>query len=1115
MPARMIRMPASCRRFRGSVLLACLLMFASGCAYVTPRFPQNIQASFAREDMRKLTTRSLELYYPEPLRASALRVAARLEGCVERLRGDAWSQTPRDRALIYLTSADFNNAYVVPTLPSIPQQMVLPQHMSLELFNLFGLGETDIGDVACHEAVHYVQMQQVDGVWGFLNRVTGGVLQPNIFTESWFLEGLATYFEGRLGKDTGRPSSPIWRGWFESMVQETGGHLNPGYLSVEHRALEPFGGNYLTGMHFVEYLARTYGERKLWELIDVQGSSVVPPLAVTLRFKKVFGKDVGSLFSDYSRSLRDSLHVRERPDSQKVLVPGVGYFARLATHAGDGATAVVSEGRESIPQLAVYERDGQVRFERALVQLLPGRRWVQASATLVSGMSFSADGAWLFLVGSDLDNEGSSVSKLWKVDARTGDVVRLWGGLEGMGGAVTPDGLGYVFVRVQGDVANLVRLDLETGRQDALTDFTAHVAMGPPAISPDGQRMVFPMGSAAGWDLVLREADGALHWLTRDGQFNYSPKWLDAERVVFLREHERRLQAHVMTVATREVTRITDAPFLVMDVAPMGQDSVVFLNRDGTHFTVDHAPVTAIAETAPSASGSAVATALPATAAPGSATTAPASTEQNTTSPPAERTAPPAPEPLAATPPSAVTAQPQATSPILPERTEPPPVTVLTPPPLPGEPTSARGDAPAAADGVAVLPTGTTTPTSPPADAPQQTPAPEPLAPATSPVAVAALDEPVRAPPEADHILEVVSDNPYSPLEDFFIPDYRLPYLYTQPSEGKTNDARLLGGLALAGQDRLGFHAYALQLTFDTAQDEPGISLAYGNAQLAPFYIQLSASRIRTNDHVDTQATAFATRTFWTTPVTFGLLALRRQFDATNTEPALDTKLIGPEVAVSYFAGAGTAYGGTQRGLGVSLSGGLYPNAFFRTQTMGDVRVGLDGFLGGLPFTGKDNLQLTAVGRALPGAPAGLLEVGGILPGQVFYKNRRSTDEHPLPLDLQPGIAFGEYLRGFEDRTFRARNVAIASATYRYRFILDRGWASTLFILPSFFLRQFELEGFGSAARLDNRRSLGAVGGAATLRFTIGQFVPFAIYYQYAYRFQNNMGNEHLIGLLF
>ena len=37
---------------------------------------------------------------------------------------------------------------------NLPQQMVVPQHMTLELFNFLNLGETEIGDVGCHEAVH-------------------------------------------------------------------------------------------------------------------------------------------------------------------------------------------------------------------------------------------------------------------------------------------------------------------------------------------------------------------------------------------------------------------------------------------------------------------------------------------------------------------------------------------------------------------------------------------------------------------------------------------------------------------------------------------------------------------------------------------------------------------------------------------------------------------------------------------------------------------------------------------------------------------------------------------------------------------------------------------------
>ncbi|HSP79038.1 MAG TPA: hypothetical protein VLQ93_10940, partial [Myxococcaceae bacterium] len=199
-----------------------LLLLAStlaGCAFVTPRFPQNIRTSFAREEMRKLSTRSMELYYPAELRPAALRIAARVEDCVERLRGLTKSPRERERVLVYLTSADFTHAYVVPDYSSIPQQMVMPAHMSLELFNLMGFGPAELGEVGCHEAVHYVQMQQTDGLWHAVNTVTGGLFQPNMFTESWFLEGLATYYEGRLGKAQGRPHSPVWRGYFEAAVQ--------------------------------------------------------------------------------------------------------------------------------------------------------------------------------------------------------------------------------------------------------------------------------------------------------------------------------------------------------------------------------------------------------------------------------------------------------------------------------------------------------------------------------------------------------------------------------------------------------------------------------------------------------------------------------------------------------------------------------------------------------------------------------------------------------------------------------------------------------------------------------------------------------------------------------
>nr|WP_237081387.1 hypothetical protein [Myxococcus xanthus] len=1134
----MARMPASRWWLRWAVLATCLLLTNSGCAFVTPRFPQNIQASFARDEMRKLTTESLELYYPAQLRGAALRMASRLEGCVARLHEQTWQKKKRDRVLVYLTSSNFNNAYVVPDYASTPQQMVMPSHLTLELFNLFNLGEVDVGDVACHEAVHYVQLQQTDGVWGFLNLVTGGLFQPNSYTESWFLEGLATYYEGQFGKNAGRPHSPIWRGWYDSVVQATGGRLNPGYLSPEQRALDPFGGNYITGMHFVEYLAKRYGESKLWKLVDEQGDSLVPPLAVTLRFKRVYGRDIGSLFAEYTQSLRENLQVRERPSAQRTWVSDAGYFSRLASHAASGVTATVGVGRERYSRLTVLEPDGRVRFERPLVELLPGRRWVLGSPTLVSGMSFSRDGAWLYLVMADLNTEGGYTAKLWKVDARTGDVVRLWDDVMGMGGSITLDGTAYVYVRVDGDSANVVRLDLETDTRKALTDFSASTSVGPPAVAPDGERVVFPLSGDAGWDLVLREADGRLRWLTRDGRFNYSPRWLDDERLVFLREHEGRLQAHVLTVATREVVRITDAPHLVMDVHPVGTEEVVFLNRDGLNFTIDRAPLVPIAPTEADAGTARVEVA--------GHTVLAQAPHPSATSPEDEPGAPRLPEvrmeALASESGHAATAAPSESefaafpkpgAPVQANAAQPPSPSEVAPgigTPPSGQPSaSAEAAQPPSPSEVAPgigAPPSEQRPTNtaegavtPPPGPPSEQPATEDTAPASpspaaedAPTALTGLDGPVEAPPDPGTELQILSDEPYSPLERFFIPELRVPYLLAGADPDNTDDTYMMGGLALAGQDRLGFHAYSLQLSFDSREDAPSLSLAYGNAQLAPWYIQVSGAYIRQNQRTDLQATAFASRSFWTTPVTFGVLALRREYDATDRFPRMVTRIVGPEVSVSYFAGDATSYGSTQRGLGMTAAAGVYPGAFLRDSTMGDVRLGLDAFTGGLPFTGRDNLRLTAVGRFLPGAPSGLLQVGGLRAGQIWYTNRESQQTAPLPLQLQPGIAFSEYLRGYEDLEIRARNALIGSATYQYRVPIDYGWASTLWLFPSLFVRDVGVEAFGSLARTDNRADHAAVGASASLHLTFGQAVPVSLYYQYAYRFEQGLDHLHLIG---
>ena len=966
-----------------------LLVTLSGCAFVTPRFTQEVQTGFAREDMRKLTTRSLDLYYPERLRPSALRIAARLEDCVERLRLLPVSTRPRPRALIYLTDADFNNAYVAPAFSSIPQQMVLPVHATLELFNFMGFGPAEMGAVGCHESVHYVQLQQTDGLWGVVNTITGGLFQSNSMSESWFLEGLAVYYEGRLGQSVGRPHSPVWRGFFEATTQALGGDLHPGYLSPEHRRMDPFGGNYLTGSHFVAWLVERYGEERLWQLVNAQGVTVVPPIALTLRFNDVYGSTLGSLFDQFTQELTATLQPRERPATQRVLAPRVGYFARLAASPADGALATVDVGVDEVPQLTVRERDGAVRVRRSLALYLPGRRWIATHPINMSGLSFTADGRSLFLVAADIDEVGSYLSRVWQVDARSGEVVKTWEGLEGMGGSVTPDGRAYVFVHVQADSSNLERLELATGERTPLTHFEPHTSLGPPAVAADG-RIVFPRLTAHGWNLALRETDGSVRALTDDEHFNYAPRWLEDGRILFVREYQERWQAHVLDLAAGgEPLRITDAPHLVMDVAAQG-GAVVFLNREDFDFSLDRVPL------APAPAGTAA-------------------------------RAPPSPLP--------------------------PPIQSQVPPQV--------------------------------------------------------------SAPYLGHELSIVSDEPYSPLEHFFIPELHAPYVYALPD---TVPKRYIGyaGLALAGQDRLGLNQYSLLIQSNTKEPIPTFSFSYANALASPWYLQLNAARLTQSGMRDLQASLSMSRTFWNTPVSLEVLALRRDWYSTSERPGVRTSLVGPQASISYFSGESTSYGGTQWGIGGSLGAGVYPLAFDNASPFADVRAELDAYVPGLPLLLRDSLQLSAVVRVLPNAPDGLLQVGGVPLGSLTYQRRQGPeDTRELPLRLQTGSPFTENVRGYEDFALSARNVLVAGARYRYHFIFDRGWASFLWLGPSFFISELDFEAFGSWARTDLSSNHRAVGAALFLNTTFAQSLPFAVFYQYARRFDDGLGDLHLVGVSF
>jgi hypothetical protein len=138
-----------------------------------------------------------------------------------------------------------------------------------------------------------------------------------------------------------------------------------------------------------------------------------------------------------------------------------------------------------------------------------------------------------------------------------------------------------------------------------------------------------------------------------------------------------------------------------------------------------------------------------------------------------------------------------------------------------------------------------------------------------------------------------------------------------------------------------------------------------------------------------------------------------------------------------------------------------------------------------------------------------LLQLGGTLLGTVWQNNPRAAD---LPAPFLPnGQPFFETLRGFEDFPIFTNAAFIGEAQYRYRFIIDKGWASTLWILPALFINQIDLSLFGTVARAKGLTHE-AAGGAFTLRMALWA-VPFGVMYQVARRFSDDQGVVHVVAL--
>jgi hypothetical protein len=341
-------------------------------------------------------------------------------------------------------------------------------------------------------------------------------------------------------------------------------------------------------------------------------------------------------------------------------------------------------------------------------------------------------------------------------------------------------------------------------------------------------------------------------------------------------------------------------------------------------------------------------------------------------------------------------------------------------------------------------------------------------------------------------------------------------------------------GAVIGGGDRLGLQRWTIAAYVQppTASNEPlhgGSEVAYLNAMAAPWTIvasagfddwadpvQLEGSDVTRDEERRTRDATLALSRIWRDTLTATLAGVYTEdIDQPPDQPRLDRKLGGPALSLAWTSGESTPYTGLRRALLAAASATYYPHALSTfTGDIYDVGAGVGGVLP-LPGTTRHTLTLQLRGRALLAAEGtNLLQLGGLVQATEVVSGSSTPTPAPTFDDTRfpPNRRFNEYLRGYEDYAITTDRAAVASLSWLYPLIIDRGVAATLWLFPSSFVSQVDLELFATGA-IDRRRDLHAAdGGELRLHLTL-LHTPLQLGYQVARRVRDDDALTQLLEL--
>ncbi|MEM1055696.1 MAG: hypothetical protein AAGI52_09215 [Bacteroidota bacterium] len=457
-----------------------LASLASPVLAQTPGFAVFNNRNHPEIDWQVATTEHFEIMYPAHLAGIEEQAAAVAEETFAALQANLGPVDFPDPIRVYLSDEDEIANGIAYESSRVGVTTIWVHVNSIATI---WTGEVKwLRKVMAHEIAHIFHYRKVRSNIGTAQNLLADAL-PSVWAE-----GVAQYLTEKW--DAARGDAILRTAVFEDRLSYTDG------TSPQNGRLR-----YAVGNSQVRYLAETRGDSIITKLLEHRQSELFG-LAKVHDFYAAFRATVGIPYGTFYEEWRKHVNVyyntlagqMERVDSLNVRRLGVpGTTIRELQFSPDTtriAAVVLSSLARPVTRLYTMHNPGDSTSTRRGIQIL-------AEGSIVGPISWSPDGSRIAYTRTVRGRHGSFVNDLFLVTTE-GDITRLTDNRRALSPSFAPSGEHLAFVGMNGPTANVFVLNLETGTERQLTDFTGDVQITSARWSPDDEYVAFSLFDADG-----------------------------------------------------------------------------------------------------------------------------------------------------------------------------------------------------------------------------------------------------------------------------------------------------------------------------------------------------------------------------------------------------------------------------------------------------------------------------------------------------------------------------------------------------------------------------------------------------------------------------------------